>query len=350
MTQYSQEQLKTIKEKICAMIIGGALGDALGAPHEFRYQKKNYDGILDKPLVLQNRWMGPRTSALGQITDDTEMTLCLWRSIINNGYYDDNQTVLNYLEWANTPGTWAMGRNTRSLFHGVKTKKGYLSRYETVCKPENISSQSNGSLMRCSPIAILGIIGQEWRKASEQDCSLSNPNELNKTVNKIYIKSLISAIKGKSKKFIYKSALALAKRSNILEIVEKIELAKNGRPQVIKIEIGKQETKGWCLIALTSALWGLFQFEDYKSAIDTIIKCNGDTDTNAAITGCLLGAFYGKRIYKNPITKNNIKTLLKCDTQVGDLKRPPEYQFNKLQYDMLCENISRLIDDNLQNI
>lgn len=350
MTQYSQEQLKTIKEKICAMIIGGALGDALGAPHEFRYQKKNYDGILDKPLVLQNRWMGPRTSALGQITDDTEMTLCLWRSIINNGYYDDNQTVLNYLEWANTPGTWAMGRNTRSLFHGVKTKKGYLSRYETVCMPENMSSQSNGSLMRCSPIAILGIIGQDWRSASEQNCSLSNPNELNKTVNKIYIKALISALKGKSKKFINRTSYELAERSNIREIRVRISMLSVASPIVIKQKIAEQETKGWCLTALTAALWGLFRFNDYKSAIDAIIKCGGDTDTNAAIAGCLLGAFYGRGIYENPITKNNIKTLLKCDTQVGDLKRPPEYQFNKLQYDMLCENINRLIDDNLQNI
>lgn len=328
------------------MILGGALGDALGAPHEFKNQKKNYDGCLNKPIILINRWMGSRTSALGQTTDDTEMSLCLWRSILNKGYYDVDYTLHQYLEWANMPGTWAMGRNTRSLFHGVKTKKGYEGRFNQVCIPENLSSQSNGTLMRCSPMAILGLFGQDWRMASEQDCSLSNPNDMNKNVNRIYIKALISALKGKSKDFIYRTSCSMARRSGIRDLIERVELSKHGAPIKIKVLLQSQETKGWCLTALTAALWGLFQFEDYKSAIDTIIKCNGDTDTNAAITGCLLGAFYGKEIFEHETTKNNIQVLLNCDTQVGDLKRPPEYQFNKTQYNLLYANIERWIENN----
>jgi len=345
--KYSKQQLETIKEKIHSMILGGALGDALGAPHEFKNQKKDYNGTLTKKIVLMNRWMGARTSALGQTTDDTEMTLCLWRSILENGYYDTDYTLTQYLEWANTPGTWAMGRNTRALFHGIKTKKGYDKRYDQICKPEHASSQSNGSLMRCSPIALLGLFQpNEWRHASEQDCSLSNPNDMNKTVNRIYIKALISALKGKSKAFIYRTLSNMARRSGIVELIERIKLAKNGTPLTIKVELGKQETKGWCLTALTAALWGLFQFKDYKSAIDSIIKSNGDTDTNASIAGCLLGAFYGKIIFDNPTTKSNIETLLKCDTQTGDLKRPRQYQFNKTQYELLYTNIGIWIRNN----
>lgn len=347
MSNFSDEQIKTIKSKIRAMILGGALGDALGAPHEFRYQKKNYDGNLNKPIVIQNRWQGTKTSAVGQTTDDTEMTLCLWRSILDLGKYSADNTLTRYMTWANTPGTWAMGRNTRALFQGVKTKKGYESRFNKICNPPENSSQSNGSLMRCSPIAVLGLFyPQEWRYACQADCSLTNPNDTNLTVSKIYIKALISAFKGKSKEFIYRTSCELARRSRIQELTDRIQLCKKGSPIEIKTRISNQETKGWCLTALTAALWGLFQFDNYKLAIDAIIKCNGDTDTNAAIAGCLLGAFYGEDIFKNDITKKNIDVLLKCDTQTGDLKRPIEYQFNQITFISLLNTINTWIDNN----
>lgn len=55
----------------------------------------------------------------------------------------------------------------------------------------------------------------------------------------------------------------------------------------------------------------------------------GDTDTNAAITGALLGAYYGiTKIEENEITKENIKTILNCDTTKGDIIRPKEYTLN----------------------
>ena len=52
----------------------------------------------------------------------------------------------------------------------------------------------------------------------------------------------------------------------------------------------------------------------------------GDTDTNAAIAGALLGAFYGfEEISSNSITYNNINILLNCDSKTGDIVRPDIY-------------------------
>ena len=105
--------------------------------------------------------------------------------------------------------------------------------------------------------------------------------------------------------------------------------------------------------AFYCAFWGLFQFEDYKTAIDAIILLSpeegvpakiykpgkwkksqvrvGDTDTNAAIAGALLGAFYGlSTIRSNPITNSNIQTLLQCDSRDGDIIRPEKYSLSNL--------------------
>ena len=177
-TSFKKKQSDDLFNRLKGMILGGALGDALGAPHEFRYQKKDYTGKMEKTLILQSRWQGKRTGVIGQITDDTEMTLCLWRSIFVNNDYDRRQALMNYLEWANSK-TWAMGRNTRALLLGVKTEKGYNGRVAK--QDKNDISQSNGCLMRCSPLAILGVTGKDWRTAVDQDCNLTNPTAVSYT-------------------------------------------------------------------------------------------------------------------------------------------------------------------------
>lgn len=316
--------------RIKGMLYGEALGDALGAPHEFRNQKKNYNGKLDKPIVTNSQWQGQFVSAVGQITDDTEMSLCIWQSLIDNGFiYEQNSTIMKYLEWANTKGTWAMGINTRALLHGVKTLKGYQSRRS---KNDGVT-QSNGGLMRCSPLAVLGYYNKDtWRDAVIKDVDITNPNDICRIVNKIYVKAIILALKNKSKHFIYQTMLKMAKKSKFQIIINTIKWGKGESHAIIKNKLGFHDTKGWCIIGLLSACWALFQFDNYHSAIDAIILCNGDTDTNAKIAGALIGAFYGlKQLERHPRTKKNIKVLKACDTDKGDRARPERYSIQLLE-------------------
>ena len=49
----------------------------------------------------------------------------------------------------------------------------------------------------------------------------------------------------------------------------------------------------WVLIAIRNALWQLLHAPNLaRSVVDTVMR-GGDTDTNAAICGALLGAIYG---------------------------------------------------------
>ncbi|KAF5049639.1 ADP-ribosylglycohydrolase [anaerobic digester metagenome] len=54
-----------------------------------------------------------------------------------------------------------------------------------------------------------------------------------------------------------------------------------------------QRQQGWVLIALRNALWQLLHAPSLEEGvIDTVMR-GGDTDTNAAICGALLGAVQG---------------------------------------------------------
>ena len=55
-----------------------------------------------------------------------------------------------------------------------------------------------------------------------------------------------------------------------------------------------QHQMGWVLIAFGNALWQLLHAENLEEGvIDTVMR-GGDTDTNAAIAGALLGAVHGR--------------------------------------------------------
>jgi ADP-ribosylglycohydrolase len=54
-----------------------------------------------------------------------------------------------------------------------------------------------------------------------------------------------------------------------------------------------QRHQGWVLIALRNALWQLLHAPSLEEGVVDTVMRGGDTDTNAAICGALLGAMYG---------------------------------------------------------
>lgn len=69
--------------RIRGMFMGAFLGDALGAPHEFRCnQKIIYTGKLEHQAFMLTQWQGRKELQVGQVTDDSELTLTLLRTLI----------------------------------------------------------------------------------------------------------------------------------------------------------------------------------------------------------------------------------------------------------------------------
>lgn len=282
------------------MFVGHALGDALGAPHEFRYHTASYTGVLEHHTERLNRWTGARTKlALGQCTDDTEMTLALRSSIVEN-VYDEERAIAAYLEWANS-GCPFMGTNTRELFKGVTTIRGYRNR---VKKRDMMKSQSNGCLMRCCPLALV----DNWEEAVVQDCSLTNPHPICVEACSVYIVGLRAALNGGN----VREAMLDRMSSQLKEELE-------APHRDIKTN------KGFIL----NALWLVWRYIDspsYRGAIDEVIQMGGDTDTNAAIVGAMVGARLGlEAMMKDDLTASNVEVMMNCDTSSGDYPRPLKY-------------------------
>lgn len=65
---------------------------------------------------------------------------------------------------------------------------------------------------------------------------------------------------------------------------------------------------GWVRIAFGNAFYRLLHSESLEDAVVETVRCGGDTDTNAAICGALLGAVHGR----DAIPKQWVDRVLTC--------------------------------------
>jgi ADP-ribosylglycohydrolase len=291
-----------VNDKIIGMIYGALYGDALGTPFEFD-RKRPIPPIMLKPLRrfarFQNKW---KISSCGQYSDDTEMALILLQHMITNKYqYDKDRMILEYLKWANSKIPF-LGRNTKQLFHGVKTLEGYHKRYDAKFTTPEVceNAQSNGSLMRCYPFAIMSLNNPEYLVALKTDCYLTNPSNVVYEGSSRYIESLICALRGLAKE----------------DILSSYQFTETD----VTVNKGRFSNALYCSYM---SLRDTFTFYD---GIQKVISSGGDTDTNASIAGALLGAFYGfNRMKENSQFNEDLRIMLDRNPLEGDFPRPVEY-------------------------
>lgn len=308
------------RDQIEGCLIGAAIGDALGAPHEMKWMPQNYTGKLEYTWTRRFKWginvgnekVFALTSAVGQYTDDMEMLLTLTRSLLQNQGYDKNKTILAYLEWANIPRNHSIGNNTRRLFKGVKTLKGYQNRikkYYSTQKERN-AIQSNGALMRCAPLAFL----DDYSEIVKTDTEITNPNDW-AIQSSLYHTSLI------------RFSLESQKETIVKRLLDKFPLLKVPINEALQKRTRDLKTnQGWCLHGVYISTWCYLYFDRFDQAMAWLYSLKGDMDTNMCIAGSLMGAKLGlEKMLQEDKTKFNYERVLEWRGDSGDFPRAEKY-------------------------
>ena len=300
-------------EKIKGCLYGVLVGDALGATYEFRKSK-----TIKLPKLLNIVGGGPFNVEKGQITDDSELTLALMKSIIRKKKYDKEDVAKSYIRWFNS-NPKDIGNTTRKAFERAKNYRDAKMN----SKKKNKNSESNGFLMRISPLAILGlkISDAKLNKILSEEVSITHPKKICFYVSKLYVKLLIYMLKGGENMFEKSKEIIDLDNHENSEVLKKILESSCYTPYpefgYIKID---GPTMGYCLISLKIAFFVLFNAKTFEDGMRTVISLGGDTDTNCAISGAFLGAKFG---FKN-IPKRWIKAI-----ETAKYKRPEEFKFDK---------------------
>lgn len=302
-------------------LLGGAIGDALGAPIEFISMNQIRSTYGDQGLIDYSEAYGRN----GAITDDTQMTLFTAEGLILSKVrqeYNGDKGVISagyhaLLRWLYTQETnlqdhLIQNHGTCAIVDGVLT--GYKELFSlrapgTSClsslksgkmgmaaDPVN-NSKGCGGIMRMAPV---GLAYDDPEKAFHFGCrlaALTHGHPTGYLASGTFAALISLIISGDSlAEAIEDSTLILKTNKNHEETLRAIGNAvdivgkQNPEPEVIE-NIGA----GWIAEeALAISLYcSLVAENDFKNGVLLAVNHSGDSDSTGSITGNILGALYG---------------------------------------------------------
>ncbi|WP_086668199.1 ADP-ribosylglycohydrolase family protein [Lentzea kentuckyensis] len=305
--------------KLRGCLIGGAIGDALGAntenlPMEVVYERCGPDGVTDLPEDAA-------------ITDDTQMTLFTFEAMIrahvseriNGNANFDNIVQHAYQRWLHTQKTpWAKARGTLST---LDEPDGWLITHQdlfrmrapgltctsalqefartgvasTAEQPVN-NSKGCGGVMRVAPIAWYAENAYAAFYQATKAAALTHGHPSGYLSAGVFAVLVQEALQGKGLLDGVEAALQSLPRWEgheevVAGIEHAIELAALGDPSVARVEeLGRG---GVGDTALAIALYSALVTDDPNEALLISVNHGGDSDSTASMCGNLVGALHG---------------------------------------------------------
>jgi ADP-ribosylglycohydrolase len=303
-------------------LLGGAVGDALGAPVEFMkrteiLQRFGPDGITE---------YAPAYGGLGKITDDTQMTLFtaegLLRGWVRGAFKGittyPGVTANAYLRWLQTQG------EKSEYLVGSADEKGWLSTHPELnsrrapgntClsalramtrlgEPAVNDSKGCGGVMRMAPVGLFFSRlnpknpNQKAFDLGTELSGLTHGHPTGALTGGVLAVLILMLVQGESLPDALTAAkLILREKPEHEETLSAIqmaeELAESNRPHP---ECIAQLGQGWIAEeALAISIYCALVGRDFEHAVVLAVNHDGDSDSTGAIVGNLLGAVHGAK-------------------------------------------------------
>lgn len=282
--------MNRLNDRIYGTLFGQAIGDALGLAAEGmsceQIAAAYPNGVNSYADIIQDdfrkRW------ARGEWTDDTCQMLCILDSLLERRTVDPNDIAARFVGWFHHDGR-GIGRHTYNILRTPQYAQRPYEISEFFWKFSRCHSAPNGALMRT---CITGIWDYRDEAAvyenTENICRLTHFDP--RCVGSCVIVAHIIRCELLGRPVAESDLLALGARYTP-EIEDFVRIG--CQPEIEKLRLDDPDTRGYTLRTLAAGLWAYNFGTDFRSTIQTLIAAGGDTDTNCAVAGALLGARMG---------------------------------------------------------
>jgi len=273
-------------DRALGCMLGLVIGDSLGSQVEFRgaedIRAEYPNGVRN--LANSSVWQ----TLAGQPTDDSELGLALARSLVGQVDYDPEETAAAYGRWHGSAPFDCGTTTARAFGPAAEAVENKASAARRAADP---ASQSNGSLMRVAPIGVWAADPATAARAAAEDSRLSHPHPICVTACAAFAAAIAAAIAGADRSSMIGIATRTAEAAGPdgAAVLRVLRQAASGEAPA-----DYQHRMGWVPIALQNAFFHLGTGTGTEAALTHTVGCGGDTDTNAAIAGALLGAADGR--------------------------------------------------------
>lgn len=266
-------------QRMLGLVVGAAVGDALGAPFEFG-PAGQYSRRFPRPVLAGTGEMiggGSFGWAPGEFTDDTQMALAMALTLLDAGRYEPDALWRAWRCWAADAAD--VGTTTRASLR--------CADWRSVRHAEPLRSAANGALMRAFPLAVAFIdaTDDDARAVVLHQASLTHPHPASGWGAWLAVVMMRAGIRGAD------PFAALARELNEMPGdgagAFRAVLAPDWSPD----RPHPQNGSVWGCLA--EAVWAVRSTDSFDSAVITAIELGGDTDTVACVAGAIAGALYG---------------------------------------------------------
>jgi ADP-ribosyl-[dinitrogen reductase] hydrolase len=257
--------LVDLRARARACLVGAAVGDALGAPVEFLTpgEIRARHGRLTK--MAGGGWLHLRP---GQVTDDTEMSLCLARSLVAGGWSPED-VARRFADWL----------RGNPIDVGNTCRRG-ISRYLATGKlwaPPSEGDAGNGAAMRVAPVALV-TLGDPTALAhlAVEQARLTHNHPLSDAACTLVAR-------------LVQQACFAASRDELRATVD----AATAEVPRLRFEPYRGLATGYVADTLQTVLHFFFTTATFEEALVATVNQGGDADTTGTILGAIAGAHYG---------------------------------------------------------
>lgn len=284
------------------IVIGTAVGDALGVPAEFcKRSAISLDPITDMVGY------GTHNQPPGTWSDDTSMMLCLVDMMAKG--YDLKVLTNSFINWKYN-GLFTPHGHVFDIGNATSRSIDNLCTFDSPpeeCGLNDFGSNGNGSLMRILPIIdYVKDMGINDRFKIISDVSaLTHGHFISKFACFYLIEYALELLELKTNPILEHEEIphtayfgTIDKLNDfILDNIDKEidvfdRLLSDDKP-IFDYEVDKIYSSGYVIHTLEAAIWCLCNSSSYEEAVLKAVNLGDDTDTTGAVTGALAGLHYG---------------------------------------------------------
>ncbi|GAW67125.1 ADP-ribosyl-(dinitrogen reductase) glycohydrolase [Geoanaerobacter pelophilus] len=247
--------------------LGLAVGDALGAPAEFltRREIEQKFGVLKE--MVGGGWLRLKP---GQVTDDTEMSLCIGRALVAAGGWSLTGIADNLAAWLKSKPVDVGSTCSRGI-------RNYLLK-GTLETPLNEWDGGNGAAMRMLPVALFTLGDQALlQHCTLQQAHLTHNHPFSDAASVSLGRLLHLALTGRS---------LHRMRREAAELVQK--------HPTFCFDPYKGLATGYVVDTMQTVFHCFFRARSFEWCLVETVNQGGDADTTGAIAGALAGAYFGE--------------------------------------------------------
>ncbi|WP_435333409.1 ADP-ribosylglycohydrolase family protein [Haloarchaeobius sp. TZWWS8] len=269
-------------DRAAGALLALACGDALGRPVEFRTP----DSIeREHGRLTELVGHGTHGQPAGTVTDDTDMMLCLARSLVECEGFDGDDVAQRFLAWYES-GPFDIGGMTARAIRTYRDGAPWDEAGHRVWEnSQEGTNAGNGSVMRCVPHALAFGDDPDRLVAVSRRSSAITHADPRCTWGCALVNLVVAGlVRGESDPL--QTALDRIRDEAPGELVTAVEGLSDLEPTDL-------ENSGYVVTTVQAGLFHGLRADTAEDAIVGAVAMGGDADTLGAVAGAVAGARFG---------------------------------------------------------